>query len=142
MSREKIRESVRDAIDNLLFEACGCGGMPSEIDMEEVPLDAIPWVLNSDDPVVVGEPDPYAMSIDKSEVLDLVLQMSKMVSCPKTAKVLEDAAHQIMSMGNPESKIYDPGMLSGGEEFMDDHMGDIRDEDILDDMISHKGSCG
>lgn len=140
MNKERLRESVRIAIDNLLFEACGCGGSP-ETDMEEIPLDTIPWVLSDEDPISAIEPEPHVGEIGKSEAVDLILQMSDLVNCPMTSKILMGAANRIMSLAEPEMVNFDPGMLSGDEQFMDDHMGEIRDEELLDTLIS-PGGCG
>ena len=141
MRKERLRESVRLAIDNLLFEACGCGGSP-EPSMEEVPLEAIPWVLSDEDPAEIeaseGEP-----RIERAEAVEILLQMAAMVSCPMTAQSLTSAADEIMNLDGSEQGNYDEAMLSGDEQFMDDHMGEIRDEDLLSALISPSaGSCG
>ena len=121
MTKSRLRESVKVAIDDLLFEACGCGATSTD-QVEELPVESIPWMLDGDDPTGNEVADQEMTQIERPEAVGLILQMIELINCPMTAQILLEAVRQIISLEDEtsDSESYDEAMLSGGEQFMDD----------------------
>jgi|TARA_R110001583_G_scaffold73907_4_gene205185 hypothetical protein len=143
MTKSRLRESVKVAIDDLLFEACGCGATSTD-QVEELPVESIPWMLDGDDPTGNEVADQEMTQIERPEAVGLILQMIELINCPMTAQILLEAVRQIISLEDEtsDSESYDEAMLSGGEQFMDDVMGGHRDEELMDSLIDSGTGCG
>ena len=105
MKKSKINEIIRDEIDSLLFEACGCGPEPQGQDsssMEIVTSPTIPWMGQNTDPMLY---EPPAEEIGRVEALDRVEKISQMTTCPVTGHALQHLVDSLRSAEGEEEEV-------------------------------------